>query len=121
VTTGDVPEPDDASTDPSRRTQFAQERTLLAWWRTGIAAAAVSLAVGGLIPKLGDLPRGRFLALGVGYGILALMFFVGGAIRGRLSRQALARNSFAALPEWAVVILAVYMSALVVLSMIALI
>src|SRR4029077_19976442 len=34
------------------RPTWAPERTLLAWWRTGMAALAVALAVGRLLPVL---------------------------------------------------------------------
>jgi putative membrane protein len=108
------------SSGPSRRTQFAEERTLLAWWRTGIAAAAVALAVGGLLPKLGDLPRPRFLILAAGYGILALLFVVGGTIRVHLSRKALANDSYSRLSEWVVIGIATYASVLIILTVIAL-
>jgi uncharacterized membrane protein YidH (DUF202 family) len=37
---------------PSRRTCFAQERTLPAWWRTGLASIAVALAAGRLRPAV---------------------------------------------------------------------
>jgi len=104
----------------SRRTQFAEERTLLAWWRTGIAAGAVALAVGGLLPRLGDLPRPRFLALAAGYGVLSLFFVIGGTIRAHLSRRALAHQGFSAVSEWVIVGVTVYISALVVLTVIAL-
>jgi uncharacterized membrane protein YidH (DUF202 family) len=82
-----------ASDDPSRRTQFAEERTLLAWWRTGIAAA-VALAVGGILPKLSQVPRERALALGAGYGILALAFVIGGSLRDEASHKDLEAGSF---------------------------
>jgi uncharacterized membrane protein YidH (DUF202 family) len=82
---------------PSRRTQFAQERTLLAWWRIGLASAAVALAVGGLVPRLGHFPKARFFALGVEYGLLALGFVIGGAIRGHRSRRALMSGGFSVL------------------------
>lgn len=118
---GDEPsEPETPFGAASRRTQFAQERTLLAWWRTGIAAAAVALAVGGLLPRLGDLPRPRFLALAAGYGVLSLFFVIGGSIRGHLSRQALDRQGFSAVSEWVIVGVTVYISALVILTVIAL-
>jgi hypothetical protein len=93
---------------------------MLAWWRTGIAAGAVALAVGGLLPHLGDLPRVRFLALACGYGALAITFFVGGAIRDRQSRHALEHNSFAGVPDWVANLLTLYMSILVLLTLIAL-
>ncbi len=107
--------------DASRRTYFAEERTLLAWWRCGIAAAAVALGVGAILPRLGDVPRGRFIALGIGYGVLALIFVIGGSLRERQSRRALATNSFAEVPSWLVAAVTVYLSMLVVLTVAALI
>jgi putative membrane protein len=104
---------------PSRRTYFAEERTLLAWWRTGISSAAVALAVGGLLPKVAHLPRTRFLALGAGYGALAIFFVVGGTLRARASRRALAKDSYAALSGVAVTIATCYISALVILTVVA--
>jgi len=116
--------PDDDPTDhyppASRRTYFAEERTLLAWWRTGIAAAAVALGVGGLVPHLSGLPRTRFLALGAGYGALALFFIIGGAIRAARSHRALAEESYAALPNNVIAAVATYVSALVILTIVAL-
>ncbi len=106
--------------DASRRTYFAEERTLLAWWRCGIAAAAVALGVGAILPKLGDQPRARFVALGVGYGILAVVFVVGGSLRERQSRRALAENRFAEVPGWMIGAITCYLSALVVLTVVAL-
>ncbi len=38
--------------DATRRTHLANERTYLAWWRTGLAALAVSLGAGKLVPPL---------------------------------------------------------------------
>src|ERR1700710_772217 len=38
--------------DATRRTRLASERTELAWWRTGLTALAVALAVGRVIPSL---------------------------------------------------------------------
>jgi uncharacterized membrane protein YidH (DUF202 family) len=117
-------EPDEESAErfppASRRTYFAEERTLLAWWRTGIAAAAVALGVGGLVPHLSGLPRTRFLALGAGYGALALFFIIGGTIRASRSHRALARDSYAALPTSVMVSVAAYVSALVILTVVAL-
>jgi uncharacterized membrane protein YidH (DUF202 family) len=108
------------STDPSRRTHFAEERTLLAWWRTGIAAAAVALAVGGVLPKLSQVPRERALGLGVGYGILALVFILGGSLRDNASRRALDAGSFSKLPTWTVAVITIYTCALIILTVVAL-
>ena len=106
--------------DATRRTYFAEERTLLAWWRCGIASAAVALGVGAILPKLGDQPRARFVALGVGYGLLAVMFVVGGSLRERQSRRALVENRFAEVPGWVIGAVTFYLSVLVVLTVVAL-
>jgi uncharacterized membrane protein YidH (DUF202 family) len=105
--------------EASRRTHFARERTLLAWWRTGVAVGAVALAVGSLVPRVSGIPKDRFIALGVGYGILALIFVVGGSIRDRIVQKAVAAGSFAELPTWVVTALTVYISMLMVLSVAA--
>jgi inner membrane protein YidH len=107
--------------EASRRTYFAGERTLLAWWRSGLAAAAVALAVGAIVPKLGDVPRGRFVALAFGYGLLSLVFVVGGWLRERQSRRALADNRYAEVPGWILATLTGYLSLLVILTVAALV
>ncbi|MDH4113142.1 MAG: DUF202 domain-containing protein, partial [Actinomycetota bacterium] len=60
----------DLDRDASRRTFLAEERTYLAWLRSGLAAIAVSLAVGRLLPELLDADQGVYRALGIGYGLL---------------------------------------------------
>ena len=121
MSTVDPPDEERRFPEASRRTHFAGERTLLAWWRSGMAAAAVALGVGAILPRLGDVPKARFQALGVGYGLLALVFVIGGSVRQRRSRRALAQNTFAELPGWEVVAITAYMSALVILTVAALI
>lgn len=92
---------------------------MLAWWRTGISASAVSLAVGGLLPHLAHLPRDRFIALGAGYGLLALFFVIGGTLRSRASLHALERNSYESPSGTIVTIVTGYITALVILTVIA--
>ena len=77
-----VPEPKRISGDEAR-SHLAGERTLLAWWRSGLAALAVSLAVGRVIPALIDESKGWFVALGVGFAMLALAFTLYGTSRQR--------------------------------------
>jgi putative membrane protein len=105
--------------DASRRTRFAEERTLLAWWRTGIAMTAVAIAVGGIVPHLSGLPRERFILLGVGYGAVALVFVIGGTMRSRASTRALDRGEFIPTPMGFVLTMTVVISALVVLTVLA--
>jgi len=49
--------------DPTRRTFLAQERTTLAWWRTALSTLAVAVGIGGILPKLVNLPKGPYVAL----------------------------------------------------------
>ena len=114
------PLPPNQAQNPSRRTRFAEERTLLAWWRTGIGAAAVAVAVGGILPKLSTVSKDRALALGVAYGAFALMFVVGGSFRDYLSRKAMEEGSFADVSPKAVTAITVYASALIILTVLAL-
>jgi putative membrane protein len=67
--------------EASRRTYLANERTELAWWRTGLTALAVSLGVGRLI--------------GAGYAVLGTGFIAYGAWRERAVRRAFERGEFA--------------------------
>jgi putative membrane protein len=106
----------------SRRTRYAEERTLLAWWRTGIAASAVAIGIGGVVPHLTGLPRDRFVALGAGYGLAAIFFVVGGSYRSRRAQQTLDDDGeFEAIPIPLLVAVTAYLSALVILTLIALI
>ena len=80
--TPEAPEQDHVSGDATR-SHLAAERTLLAWWRSGLAALAVALGVGRVIPALIDASKGSFVALGVGFAVLALAFTVYGTHRQR--------------------------------------
>jgi uncharacterized membrane protein YidH (DUF202 family) len=117
----EVPDEERRFPDASRRTYFAEERTLLAWWRSGMAAAAVALGVGAVLPKLGDVPKARFVALGAGYGLLALIFVIGGSLRERQSRRALADHRFAPVPSWVITTITVYITVLIVCTVVALV
>ncbi len=106
--------------DPTRRTFLAQERTLLAWWRTAFAAIGVALAVGRLLPEIAHLPKEPFLALGTGWGVLALGLVAFGLVRHRAGERALRAGSYLHLsPQWLVAI-TVYMGALMAATIAAL-
>lgn len=77
-----------------RRTSLAAERTWLAWWRTGLAASAVALAVGRFLPSVSSGPHWPSRALGVAYGVLAVAAFVMGARRQRGAAEAMRRGGF---------------------------
>jgi putative membrane protein len=81
--------------DASRRTYLANERTGLAWWRTGLTALAVSLGVGRLIPELGSGPNWPYVLIGAGYGVLGTGFIVYGSWREHAVRRAIETGDFA--------------------------
>ncbi|HEX2125517.1 MAG TPA: DUF202 domain-containing protein, partial [Thermoleophilaceae bacterium] len=81
-----------ARDDVTRRTLLAAERTWLAWWRSGIAAATAAVAVGGVVPELVEGGRAAYVVLGAGYALLAMGVFAGAEVRRRRVDEALARG-----------------------------
>jgi putative membrane protein len=84
--------------DATRRTRLAAERTWLAWWRSGIAAATAALAVGGLVPELVAGAGWPYVALGCAYALAASAMFALGGLRKRAVDRALAAGSYSELP-----------------------
>lgn len=119
VTTNDpVPATDPTSVDASRRTHLASERTLLAWWRSGLAAMAVALAVGRLLPALLETSTTPFVALGVGFAVLALAFTVYGTLRQRNVDREIAEGRFRPLDGWVVLTLMTLMIILAIATIV---
>jgi putative membrane protein len=83
-----------ADTDITRRTMLAAERTWLAWWRSGIAAATAAVAVGGVVPELVDGSREPYVALGAGYAVLSAGVLIGGWRRHHRVQDALRRGTY---------------------------
>ena len=50
----------DETKDAARRTRLANERTSLAWWRTGLTSIAVCVGLGRIVPGVTDVDRGEF-------------------------------------------------------------
>ena len=84
----------DEAGDATRRTRLANERTYLAWWRTGLTAFAVSLGAGKLVPALTDETRWPYVVVGVGFALLGVAFVAYGFRRQRLVERAVARGEF---------------------------
>jgi putative membrane protein len=81
--------------DATRRTRLAGERTELAWWRTGLTALAVALAVGRVIPELDqDLTRWAYEAVGVCFALYGIAVLGYGSARRRSLEQALDEGRF---------------------------
>jgi putative membrane protein len=82
-----------------RRTSLANERTQLAWWRTGLTALAVALAVGRLIPEIGHgHTQWPYTAVGVAFAIYGIVLIYYGSARARAVDVAAARGEYAPTP-----------------------
>jgi putative membrane protein len=87
--------------DASRRTRLANERTELAWWRTGLTAVAVALAVGRIVPELnGASVRWPYLVAGVGFALWGVAAIAYGSRRSAAVERALAGGRFPEEPGW---------------------
>ena len=70
------------------RTTLAAERTLLAWWRTGMAALAVALGVGRVLPVLApNATRWPYVVLGSGFALYGIAMFLLGTRRLAFERS----------------------------------
>lgn len=89
-------DPGPFSGDATRRTFLANERTYLAWWRTGLTAFAVSLGVGKIVPDLSrhGATRWPYVAVGVGFAVLGIAFVAQGMARRSSVERALARGGY---------------------------
>ena len=66
------------------RTRLANERTYLAWWRTGLTCFAVAVGVGRLVPAVSDeSTEWPYAALGVAFTLLGLLLITIGYRRFR--------------------------------------
>lgn len=81
--------------DALRRTRLANERTYLAWWRTGMTAFAVSLGVGKLIPELSTGPAWPFEVIGTAFGVVGIALMAYAHVRQKEVEEAVARGSYA--------------------------
>jgi putative membrane protein len=83
--------------DATRRTRLANERTYLAWWRTGLTALAVAVGVGRVAPEVSHVERWPYELAGAGFGILGVALIAIGYWRTRAVEDALDRGEFAPL------------------------
>ena len=84
----------DEHRDATRRTRLANERTYLAWWRTGLTAFAVSLGAGRLVPAVAGGPQALYTVVGVLFAVLGLLVIAYGRQRGREVDDAISEGSY---------------------------
>lgn len=82
--------------DFSRRTLLANERTYLAWWRTGLTTLTVALASARIVPEVsGSEDHWPWTVIGVTFGVLGIACLLYGERRRKAVDQAVRRGDFA--------------------------
>lgn len=84
----------DQAGDATRRTHLANERTYLAWWRTGLTALASGVAVGRVVPSLTHQTRWPYAILGAGFALLGVVAIAYGFVRQQAVRDAVRHGGF---------------------------
>jgi putative membrane protein len=81
-----------SSDDGTRRTLLANERTYLAWLRSGFAAFAVGLGAGKVIPALTKADRWPYTVLGGGFALIGIGLVIYGLARKRAVESGILRG-----------------------------
>jgi putative membrane protein len=97
----------DEHRDATRRTRLANERTYLAWWRTGLTAFAVSLGAGRIVPAVAGGPQTLYTVVGVLFAVLGLLVIAYGRQRGREVDDAISEGSYRRADERLLTLIAV--------------
>lgn len=85
----------DQAQDATRRSRLANERTYLAWWRTGLTSLAVSLAAGKVVPQLSNTNHTwPYQVIGAGFAVIGIGCIAYGLRRERQVEAALMRGEF---------------------------
>ena len=88
--------------DATRRTYLASERNQLAWWRTGLAALAVAIGVGRVVPELDStVTRWPYVIAGFGFALWGIGAIAYGSAQRAAVAKALAEGRFAEPAPWA--------------------
>ena len=83
-----------------RRTHLAQERTYLAWLRSGLAAFAVGLGASKIVPAVAHKTEWPYTALGVGFATLGIACVAYGFARQKIVSRAIEEGRFVKLDQW---------------------
>lgn len=99
----------DEEGDATRRTWLANERTMLAWLRTGLTATAVAIAVGKVVPDLDErATRWPYSVLGAGYGLLGVALVLYGLRRRAQVDTAIRAGEYAPADDQAIAVIAIF-------------
>jgi putative membrane protein len=104
----DPEQPLSEAVDATRRTHLANERTQLAWWRTGLTALAVALGVGRVVPELSKTAtRWPYVIAGVGFALWGILAIAYGSAHTTAIERALARGRYVPAKGWPLAVLTV--------------
>jgi putative membrane protein len=109
--------PHDRLPDGTRRTELANERTFLAWLRTGLGALAAGLAIAKLLPTLHEGSSWPYQALGVCFCVLGIGLVWFGVWRLRQIDNALSRGEYAPVSSAAIIVIGGFAGVLAFLTM----
>src|SRR4051794_22767128 len=108
--------------DGTRRKLLANERTWLAWVRTGLASTGIALAVGKFIPAVDKDAHGSFYGLlGAGYALFGVLLVAYGFQRRRDVESVIESGGFARPDPRVVTVFTVFGTVLGLLSALALV
>jgi inner membrane protein YidH len=94
--------------DYTRRTLLANERTYLAWWRTGVTAIAAAVAIARVVPELADVKHNwPYEVLGIGFAIIGVICFGYGHLRRIHVDRAVRQGEFAELSHTVTVLISI--------------
>jgi inner membrane protein YidH len=94
--------------DYTRRTLLANERTYLAWWRTGITSLAAGLGSARVAPELANAKHvWPYTLLGAGFAVIGLVCFAYGHIRRIRVDRAVREGSFSDLSDTVTLVISV--------------
>jgi putative membrane protein len=89
-----------SAVDATRRTRLANERTFLAWWRTGLACEGLAMAIGKVLPEVAEKPHWPYLVLGLIFALLGVVVAALGWWRQATVDRALHGGEEALAPAW---------------------
>ena len=94
--------------DATRRTHLASERNQLAWWRTGLAALAVAIGVGRVVPDLNNSTTSwPYVVAGVGFAIWGILAIGYGSVHQAAVERALEEGRFLRSRGWPLAVLTI--------------
>jgi putative membrane protein len=80
--------------DATRRTRLANERTYLAWWRTGLTSLAVGIGTGKIAPEIAGGTSWPYVTVGALFTVLGVGFIAYGFRRLREVETALSHGGY---------------------------